>query len=142
MTARFDSPEVREGEVSVVRETAQVVALCVRGDFDLVNAPLLDASIRGAFDDGADVIVDVSDATFIDSHVVQVLMRAAREAAASQRGLVLQAGTASIVRRVLDLVRIDEVLPTTDDRRHALRLITQRAEARNGSNGRAAAGAV
>jgi hypothetical protein len=42
--------------------------------------------------------------------------------------MVLQVGTAAIVERVLELVRIERVLPRAHDRQEAVRIIQQKAE--------------
>ena len=60
---------------------------------------------------GNNLILDLSQATFIDSSVVQVLVRAANAVNGCQRAVVLQLGTAAVVERVLEIVGIERVLP-------------------------------
>ena len=129
MFASSTGSEHREGVIRVVPETDEIVAVCVEGDFDLANAPALGDDIDRALDSGNDLIVDLSEATFIDSSVINVLVRASKAAGAREQTMVLQLGTAVIVERVLEIARIERVLPRAHDRQEAVRIIQQQAEA-------------
>ena len=114
-----------DGVVRIVPETEEIVAVCLQGDFDLKNARALDDQIDLALHTGNNLIVDLSEATFIDSTVLQVLVRASRDAAARQRTLILQIGTAAVVERLLEITRIERVLTRAHDRQEAVRMIEQ-----------------
>ena len=116
-----------EGAIRVVRERDGIIAVCVEGDFDLANAPTLGDQIDLALESGHNLIVDLSEATFIDSSVINVLVRASKAAGGRQQCMVLQLGTAAIVERVLEIVRIEQVLPRAHDRPEAVRMIQQQA---------------
>jgi anti-sigma B factor antagonist len=118
----FASSEGRAGAIRVVSETDQIVAVCLEGEFDLANAPELGDQINRAVD-GNDVILDLSEATFIDSSIVEVIVQASKRARKRDRSVVLQLGTAAVVERALHLTGVTELLPRVDDRQKAVRLI-------------------
>lgn len=72
MFASTNGFEDRHGVISVVRETDAIVAFCLAGDFDLTNAPALGDQLDRTLQSGNGVIVDLSQATFIDSSVIHV----------------------------------------------------------------------
>lgn len=119
--------EHRAGAIGVVPETDEIVALTLEGDFDLANAPDLADQIDRTLEGGKDLILDLSEATFIDSSVVNVLVQASQAAGAREQAVVLQLGTAAIVERVLEIVNIEQILPRAHDRREAVNLIQQAA---------------
>lgn len=127
MSASYPLPEHPGGAIRVVPQKAQVVAVCLEGDFDLTNAPALEARIHLALDGGSDLILDLSEATFIDSSVIHIIARTARAARARERAIVLQLGTAAIVERALGIAKIEQVIARAHDREQALRMIEQQA---------------
>lgn len=128
MLASSFGSEHRAGAIRVVPETDEIVAICLEGDFDLANAPTLDDEIDRALEGGKDLILDLSEASFIDSSVINVLIRASRAAVDRKQNMVLQLGTAAIVERALEIVEIEQVLPRAHDLQEALRLIRERRE--------------
>lgn len=119
--------ERRAGSIRVVRETDGILAVCLEGEFDLANAPTLVDQIDLALETGKDLVLDLSEATFIDSSVINVLMRASKAAGERQQTMVLQLGTAAIVERALEIARIELVLTRAHDRQEAVRTIQKRA---------------
>jgi anti-anti-sigma factor len=115
----------QRGVVRVVPETDEIVAVCLEGDFDLSNAPAIGKEVGLALEDGNDLILDLSQATFIDSSVVHVLVNASKAVIGSDRAVVLQLGTAAIVERVLEIAEIERVLPRAHERQEAVRIIQQ-----------------
>ena len=120
--------EHREGAIRVVPETDEIVVVCLEGDFDLTSAPALGDQIDRALESGNELILDLSEVTFIDSSVINVLVRASKAASERGRAVVLQLGTARIVERALEIARIEQVLPMGHDRQEAVRMIQQQAE--------------
>jgi anti-anti-sigma factor len=129
MLASTFGSEYRDGAIRVVPETDGIVTVCLDGDFDLANRSTLGDQIDLALQGGNDLIVDLSDATFIDSSVINVLVHASRAAVSRKHVMVLQLGTAAIVERVLELARLDQVLPRAHDRHEAVRIIQERRKA-------------
>lgn len=120
--------EHRAGAIRVVHETDGIVAVCLEGDFDLSNAPDFADQVDRALEGKNDVILDLSEATFIDSSVINILFRASRAVRGSTQTVVLQLGTAAIVERALGLANIERVLPRAHDRQEAVRTIQQHGE--------------
>ena len=114
-----------QGVISVVQETDEIVAVCLEGEFDIANARTVGEEIDRTLEGGKNLIVDLSEATFIDSSVIAVLMRAAKAAHGREQAIVLQHRTAAIVERVLEITRIEEVLPRAHDRHEAVRIIQE-----------------
>jgi anti-anti-sigma factor len=115
----------RDAVIRVIPETDEIVAVCLEGDFDLANAPAFGKEIGRALEKGNNVILDLSQATFIDSSVVHVLVNASRAVTGSERTVVLQLGTAAIVERVLQIAEIERALPRVHHRLEAVRIIQQ-----------------
>ena len=115
--------EHRAGAIRVVPETDEIIAVYLEGDFDLSNAPALGDEIDRALEGGNDLIVDLSEATFIDSSVINALMRASKKAVGRAQAIILQLGTAAIVERALELAGIELVLPRAHERQEAVRII-------------------
>jgi anti-sigma B factor antagonist len=115
------------GTLTVAPETADIAALCLEGEWDLANSPHLNEEIDRALNDGKHLIFDLSQATFIDSSVINALFRARKNAAAHRRIAVLQLGTAPIVERAIQLSKIERALPRTNTRAEATQTIHQYA---------------
>lgn len=128
MSAAAFGSEQREGVIRVVPETDEIVAICLEGDFDLSNAPALGKEVGRALENGNNLILDLSQAKFIDSSVVHVLVNASKAFTGSERAVVLQLGTAAIVKRVLEIFEIERVLPRAHHRHEAVRILQQQAE--------------
>ena len=127
MHASLSSSECCNGVIRVLPETDEIVAISLEGDFDLSNAAAFGKEVAQVLGNRDNLILDLSEATFIDSSVVHVLVRASQAVDGSDRTVVLQLGTAAIVERVLEISRIEEVLPRAHDRQEAVRLIQQQA---------------
>lgn len=122
-TARLsvDAP----GTLHVVPETDEIVALCVEGEFDMANAPRIVEESERVLTNDKHLILDLSQATFIDSSVINALFVARKQANARGRLAVLQLGTAAIVELVLKISGIEHVLPRVHTRAEAIATIHQ-----------------
>lgn len=125
MSDALPGSEIGAGTVRLVHETDGIVAVCLVGDFDLGNVEVLHEHIDRALETGDDLIVDLSQATFIDSTVIHVLFDGADAARAGERTIVLELGTDPLVDRALGLVRIERVLPRASSRAEAVQVIQQ-----------------
>ena len=119
----------RDGVIRVVPETDGIVAVCLEGEFDLSNVRDLSDEIDRVLEAGNDVILDLSQVTFMDSSIISILVQGSREASARQQRMVLQLGTAAVVERVLELFAIEQVVPRARDREEAVRTIRHNAGA-------------
>ena len=128
MPASASRSEHPQGAIRIDRETDDIVAVCLEGDFDLTNTSALDDQIQQALDRGHDLILDLSGATFIDSSVIRVIISASRWATRREQNMVIQLGTATIVERVLEIARIEQVLRRAHNRQEAVQMIHQLAQ--------------
>jgi anti-anti-sigma factor len=102
--------------VDAVGPSTWVVAL--HGEHDVATADNLRAELDTIFAQGTTVIVDFSDATFIESAVVQELLQAQQRVEHSQtEHLAVVAPPGGFPRRLLDLIdvgRVVEIFPSRD----------------------------
>jgi anti-anti-sigma factor len=103
--AAYSITEGRSGE--------SVTVLALRGEFDLAAAPRLRAHVD-AVAAGRALVIDFSEATFIDSAVLKELLRARAELSARDVRLVL-AAVPPPVRRLLDLTRTSALFENAPD---------------------------
>ena len=118
-------PNDRPGELHVLAETHEIAALCLAGEFDLANASQIIEEAERLLSDDKQLILDLSEATFIDSSVIQALSRVGAEARKNGGVVVLQLGTAAIVERVIEISNIERILPRASTRPEALDTIRQ-----------------
>lgn len=100
-------------------EDGGVAILALSGEVDLKVSPSLRQELLARLGNGADVIVDMSGVTYIDSSTVASFVSAFQTARQSGRKFVLAAMSESTLR-VLELARLDRVFvlaPTVDDAR-------------------------
>ena len=127
MSASSIGSEHRDPAIHVDSETDGIIAVCLEGDFDLANAPVLRDHVDSALVTGNDLIVDLSQATFIDASVINVLFHGAKAVDGRNQTVVLQLATAPVVERVLELVEVERVLPRAHSRTEAVQMIQQKA---------------
>lgn len=97
---------------------AHVIA--VAGQADLHTAPELRAALGAAIDEGArEVVVDFTDATFIDSMTLGVLLGALKRLTPLS-GRLAVACPDQHLRRVFEITSLDRVLSLADSRSAAL----------------------
>ena len=118
-------PQSEAGELHVLAETDQIAVLCLAGEFDVGNAPQIIEEGERLLADDKQVILDLSDATFIDSAVIHALFRVAAVARHKGRVVVLQLGTAAIVERVIEICSVERVFPRVSSRPEPLDTIHQ-----------------
>ena len=106
-----------------------VAVFDLAGDYDMANAPELDAALGKALAEQRGIVLDLSETTFIDSSVIHVLVRTQRALAGQQRQLALRLQTASILLRALEISELASVLPITADREEAIAIATGPPEA-------------
>src|SRR5215210_5902936 len=95
-----------------------VMTLVLRGELDMAAAPELRERVDGAVGRRG-LVIDLGEATFIDSAVLKELLRAGAELSRYDTRLVL-ADIAPPVRRLLDLTRTADLFTVADDREEAL----------------------
>ena len=122
-TERADPPDGVEDavfgvEVSDLSDRLSVIA--VHGQADLHTAPDLRAAISAAIDRGAvSIVVDLSEATFIDSMTLGVLLGAVKRLRPSG-GAVSVVCTDPHIRRIFEITLLDRIFTLHPDRQSAL----------------------
>lgn len=92
--------------------------LRVRGELDALIGPKVEEAARAEFSAGVKrCIIDLSDATFIDSIGVGSLIRSHRAAAENNNAVLVAGATGMIAEliKVTQLHRIFQVAPTLDE---------------------------
>jgi anti-sigma B factor antagonist len=96
----------------------------LRGEHDRVTAAEMRDLLQQLLLANSLLIVDVTDAQFVDSSFVHNLIRADQQARESKRLLVLQMGTDPGVKRVLEVTGLVQHLKCADSREEALTAAT------------------
>ncbi len=95
----------------------------VRGDHDLSTADQIRQQLELVRGRGQPIVVDLTEATFIDSAVLGVLVAEHDRARAQGLAFTLAVPeTPGGVRRLLELTGVDSVLPVAEGRRRAMLL--------------------
>src|SRR5688572_13244251 len=107
--------------VEVIGDGGHVAVVTVFGQADLHTAPELRAAITEAIDGGAEaLVVDLSEATFIDSMTLGVLLGALKQLRPSG-GSVGIVCTDPHIRRIFEITLLDRVFSLHESRDDALR---------------------
>jgi anti-sigma B factor antagonist len=111
--------------VELPDEGAGVVTLV--GEHDAFGAESLERELDRLLESGRPIVIDLGEATFIDSSTVGVLLTAHRriEAAGLSLGLVLSTSTGPYVRRLIETAKLDTVFPIHDSIASALEAATR-----------------
>ncbi|HEX5584208.1 STAS domain-containing protein [Gaiella sp.] len=121
MTADMDDPSTtREQAVESIRRSTDVAVIVVHGQADLHTAPELREELHRVIDDGAfHVIVDLTDASFVDSMTLGVLLggvKRLRPQGGQLRVVVDKPG----LRRIFEVTLLDRVFTLFPTRADAL----------------------
>jgi anti-sigma B factor antagonist len=106
------------------RTDGGVAVIALTGEHDLYTAPAISDRINGVLEDGTALVIDLTQATFIDSSVLRVLLEARREAHERAVGFAMAIGEDGFpgVRRMLEVTGLIEVFPVLPARKDALRV--------------------
>ena len=97
-----------------------LVVVNVRGDADLHVAPELRERLSSAIDDGAeDLVLDLTETTFLDSMALGVMLGATKRLRARGGRLRLVVSSQDL-RRIFEITLLDRVFPLHEDRDEAL----------------------
>lgn len=108
------------GELEVSLPRPGVAAVALKGEHDISTAPELRRLLQTLVADHPMVLVDVTDAEFIDSTVIQTLVLTDRAARAADQRFVLVAGTKPIVSTALQISGVIDCLECADSVEKAL----------------------
>ena len=113
-----------DSNVSVTHLGGDRWVITVIGEHDISNVAHLQTALNGVFDTGTSIVLDLSDATFIDSSVIHTLLAAhhrAEETPGEQLAIV--APEHSFAGRVIEFTGLQPLLPIYPTKPAALRAI-------------------
>lgn len=111
---RNDAVAAFDAEGPATFELAQVqgcAVLSAAGEIDLYTAPALRDALVAAAESSSRILIDLSRVTFLDSTGLGVMLGALGRARSVQRSVAL-VGPTSMVLRVLEITRLNQVFPT------------------------------
>jgi anti-sigma B factor antagonist len=96
------------------------VILEISGEMDMASAPEFTTAVDGVQDGAGRVIVDLSEATFLDSAAINALVRSRREL--DRRGVpfALVSPATGVVRKALEITNVLGELGVVESRAEAL----------------------
>ena len=113
-----------DSNVSVTHLGGDRWVIAVEGEHDLSNISHLEVALNGVFATGTSIVLDLSDATFIDSSVIHTLLAAHQRAQATPgEQLAIVAPEHSFAGRVIELTGLQPLLPIYPTKPAALRAI-------------------
>jgi anti-anti-sigma factor len=104
------------GGFNVDTRVPGVALVSLTGEHELYGAPKLQEQIDLLIEVGLSIVIDLTEAVFLDSSIVGVLLIAQKFAAASgvDYRVVLGESTGEPVRRMFDITGLGEVLPIVE----------------------------
>jgi anti-anti-sigma factor len=108
------------GDVHVEHPTASAAIVRFTGEHDLVTRDEVAALLESLIEQNDFVVADFSEATFVDSTILHVLVNADAQAHTRGRTFRLQIGSAAIVHRAFDLSGLTKRLDCCQSREEAL----------------------
>jgi anti-sigma B factor antagonist len=108
-------------DVTVLRPRPDAAVVELRGEQDIATSRQLHDVLTSLVEANELVVIDVSDAEFIDSTVIEGFMQAHKLAEARGSLVRLQMGTAPIVRKALEITGLLDLFECVTDRDDALR---------------------
>jgi len=127
-------------DVEVSRPSVHTAVIALHGDHDALTKDELARLLLDEIAANDLVVIDVTDAKFVDSSFLHNLIKADRFARSRGSGFVLQMGTARIVRSAIEITGILHSLAWAASREEALGMAPRDSMASRGStqNSRAA----
>jgi anti-sigma B factor antagonist len=111
------------GAVRIDMSEPGAAIVVLEGEHELYGATKLQRRLEALLDEGLTVVVDLTAATFLDSSIVSVLLRARDRARrdGSRFGIVLDECSGESVQRMFEITGLDRHLPVVPTREAALR---------------------
>ena len=113
---------MRTADITIDRSEPGVAVIALTGEHEAYSTPRVAGGLEALVGEGLAVVVDLTQAEFLDSTIVAALLRAHREAEArGQRfAVVLDDSTGWSVRRLFELTGLQEVFAVAPDRAGAV----------------------
>src|SRR3954470_1704354 len=111
----------RDGVV-IERGEPNVAVVVMRGEHDAFGAPNLEKQLMSLLDEDLSIVIDLTQATFLDSMTLFLLLRARTRASERGLGFSLQLGPGAgkHVHRAFELTKLTEVFSVAPTREGAL----------------------
>ena len=104
------------GDALDITSEDTIVVARLRGEIDLANAKPIGSLVAGAVtNDATGVVLDLTDTTYLDSSGVHLVFDLNERLVARQQRLVLAIPAESRIRRVLELVNVESVVPVVTE---------------------------
>jgi anti-anti-sigma factor len=107
-------------DIEVEHPEAGRAVVVFKGEHDLAQVEALGEHLSALVADNELVVADFSEAEFVDSAVIHLLVETKRQAEARQRRFRIQMGTEDIVYRVFEIAGVLSVLEYASSREEAL----------------------
>ena len=107
-------------EIDVEQPRAGRVVVLFKGEHDVAQVEALSERLSSLLNENELVVADFSEARFVDSAILNLLVDVKREAEASERGFRIQMGTECVVYRVFDVAGVLSLLECAPSREEAL----------------------
>ena len=93
-----------------------VALVTLTGEHDLYGAQKLQERLETSISEGLAVVIDLTEAVFVDSTVVGVLLKAQKVAAAAELDyrVVMSESTGEPVRRMFEITGLTQILPIVE----------------------------
>ncbi len=110
-----------DGKIDVERLPDTTPAIVLRGEHDVYTVPALRARLDELHQQSLDVLIDLSQTTFLDSSVLGALLGATETARAQQRDVAIVLGDppTQAVARIFEVTGLGDVLATHPTRADA-----------------------
>lgn len=96
--------------VAVDRRADGRTVVTVAGEIDLTNADQVDRQLGLAADGSAELVVDLTDVTYLDSQGVRILQHLAQRQRSGALRVTVITGRHGIVRELLEITRLGDVV--------------------------------
>jgi anti-anti-sigma factor len=102
--------------VSVDMRVPGTALVSLSGEHELFGAPKLQEQLDSLIDDGLAIVIDLTDAIFLDSSIVGVLLKSQKIADSSgvDYAVVLGSSTGEPVRRMFEITGLSRILPIVE----------------------------
>jgi anti-sigma B factor antagonist len=101
--------------VRVISTGERAARVLVTGELDLATAPKLDQALATALGDADEVVLDLSQVTFIDSTGLSTILAGLSTSQLSRRKLMISSMLGPQPRRLFELAGMDAKLPLVDE---------------------------
>jgi anti-anti-sigma factor len=101
--------------VRVISTGERAARVLVKGELDLASSPNLDRAITRALADADDVVLDLSQVSFIDSTGLSTILAGVSTSQLNGGRLTISSTLAPQARKLFELAGMDSALPLVDE---------------------------